>query len=480
MPGFPLARRTAALALAGMVLTGAATLPASAAQRALLIGISAYEHIPKLNGPRQDLPKMKSFLKDHWGFEEDAITVLQDADATADKIVAAIEEQLIEKTDTGDRIVIYYSGHGSQLPDDNGDEDDGLDETLSPVDTTEDGRNQITDDVFGALLERMSDRNVTVIIDSCHSGTVSRSAGTFTDAEHEGSIARTFVPVLTSRSATQNNYDVEAHRKEVSFVKTKGTLEVWSAAASNQLSWDTPAGGVFTGYFVEGMSSKDADENKNGVVTNSELLAYVRSKTKSYCAKNPICRGYGFTPALEADDTALQKTAVPLGEKTEDVTEIIVQDNRANVEIEVLPKDRISAGEEIRFRVTSDRRGHLILLDFNAKGEVTQLVPNEIMDKHNRGAELHPNEAITVPDAYYGFRFTASEPFGEGTLIAIVTEDRMAIDDLLDANRAMSVVAKPEQYLAQLVSALMDIWRDDEQNRALNWSLATRKYVIQK
>lgn len=506
--------RTLGIAAAGAVLCSLSFQPAAAAKRALLIGISAYENIRPLNGPRRDLPKMKAFLRDHWKFAEDEIIVLEDADATRDKIISAIKDKLISETESGDRVLIYFSGHGSQLPDEDGDEEDGLDETLSPVNTTEDGRNQITDDVFGALLAQLGDRRVTVIIDSCHSGTVSRSVGTFTEDEHSGSIARTFVPTLQSRSATPTVYDEDAHSREESFVKSKGSLHVWSAAASNQLSWDTPRGGVFTGHFIEGMSAQLADNNKNGTITNSELLVYVRGKTKAYCSKNPICRGFGFTPTLEADSKAMEVVAVPLrdddeeedaedenqesGEKEEeetdvaeaededdeeedvDITDLIVQDNDANVAIDILPKDVVNAGESIQFRVTSERPGHLILLDINADGEVVQLVPNEIMDKHKRTSEVGPKVPITIPDAYYGFKFTASEPYGEGILVAIVTEDKLKIDELLDANRAISVVAKPNAYLTQLASSLLKVWNDDKKNRELKWSLATRKYTIKE
>ena len=497
------------VAAIGAVMCSLCLQPAAAGQRALLIGISAYENIRPLNGPRRDLPKMKAFLRDHWKFGQDEIIVLEDADATRDKIIAAIKERLIGETKAGDRVLIYFSGHGSQLPDEDGDEEDGLDETLSPVNTTEDGRNQITDDVFGALLAQLGDRKVTVIIDSCHSGTVSRSVGSFTEDEHSGSLARTFVPTLQSRSATPTVYDEEAHSREESFVKSKGSLHVWSAAASNQLSWDTPGGGVFTGHFIEGMSDQLADNNKNGKITNSELLVYVRGKTKAYCSKNPICRGFGFTPTLEADSKAMEVVAVPLREEDEDdesdaddgeeeeeetnaaeaeddeeddvdITDLIVQDNNANVAIDILPKDVVNAGESIQFRVTSERPGHLILLDINADGEVVQLVPNEIMDKHKRTSEVGPKVPVTIPDAYYGFKFTASEPYGEGTLVAIVTEDKLKIDELLDANRAISVVAKPDEYLTQLAASLLKVWNDDKKNRELNWSLAVRKYTIKE
>ena len=67
----------------------------------------------------------------------------------------------------------HYSGHGGRVEDTDGDEDDGYDETLIPVDYLQTG-NQIVDDVLytdfvGALPK---DCFVTCVIDCCHSGTV--------------------------------------------------------------------------------------------------------------------------------------------------------------------------------------------------------------------------------------------------------------------------------------------------------------------
>lgn len=76
------------------------------------------------------------------------------------------------KTEAGDSAFFHYSGHGGRLADDNGDEDDGYDETLIPVDYKSAG--QIRDDaVFSELVSRMpKGSTMTCLMDCCHSGSI--------------------------------------------------------------------------------------------------------------------------------------------------------------------------------------------------------------------------------------------------------------------------------------------------------------------
>ena len=67
------------------------------------------------------------------------------------------------------------------MPDDNGDETDGYDETIVPSDyiSMTDGGNNIRDDELVELLEELSEKrpaNVTVTFDSCYSGTAVRGS----------------------------------------------------------------------------------------------------------------------------------------------------------------------------------------------------------------------------------------------------------------------------------------------------------------
>jgi Caspase domain len=79
---------------------------------------------------------------------------------------------LVANSEAGDSAFFHYSGHGGRLADDNGDEDDGYDETLIPVDYKTAG--QIRDDaVFTELVSRMpSGSTLMCLMDCCHSGSI--------------------------------------------------------------------------------------------------------------------------------------------------------------------------------------------------------------------------------------------------------------------------------------------------------------------
>ena len=106
------------------------------AKWALLIGINAYPNLTKfeqLKGCVNDARLMAGVLKDRFGFPEDHVTVLEEAEATRAGILAALDA-LAERAGTDDIVVLYYAGHGSQITDLEGDEPDGLDETIVPYD----------------------------------------------------------------------------------------------------------------------------------------------------------------------------------------------------------------------------------------------------------------------------------------------------------------------------------------------------------
>lgn len=79
---------------------------------------------------------------------------------------------LVEDCRPGDSLVFHYSGHGSQEEDIDGDEIDGYDETICPLDYKTNG--MIIDDEINYTIVRPLPRGVKLhaIIDACHSGTV--------------------------------------------------------------------------------------------------------------------------------------------------------------------------------------------------------------------------------------------------------------------------------------------------------------------
>src|SRR5262249_48651005 len=70
-------------------------------------------------------------------------------------------------------VVFHFSGHGSQVLDEvDGDEIDGLDETLVAYDSDLRGKADIIDDELNVLFQELTRKckNVTFVMDCCHSG----------------------------------------------------------------------------------------------------------------------------------------------------------------------------------------------------------------------------------------------------------------------------------------------------------------------
>lgn len=79
---------------------------------------------------------------------------------------------LVEGNRSKDSLVFHFSGHGSQQKDYNGDEIDGQDEALCPLDHETEGK--IIDDEINRILVRplVHGAKLHAVIDACNSGTV--------------------------------------------------------------------------------------------------------------------------------------------------------------------------------------------------------------------------------------------------------------------------------------------------------------------
>jgi hypothetical protein len=156
--------------------------------RALLVGINNYkpeepvethpcrnvEKVKNLFGCLNDVEAMKGILISRFYFEPGNIHVLTNELATRDKILSGIDTHLIKEAAPGDVCVFYFAGHGSRVKNSKSNEPDKKDETLVPVDWYRYGdiRDKELKRLFIAVLDKRA--NLTVIIDACHSGSISR------------------------------------------------------------------------------------------------------------------------------------------------------------------------------------------------------------------------------------------------------------------------------------------------------------------
>ncbi len=136
---------------------------------ALLVGVGDYAQ-NKLDlgeGPSNDVVNMKRVLTTHYGF---TVKTLLDRQATRSGFTNAFHT-FLGQARSEDQVVVYFSGHGSQVCDRNGDEEDGFDETLVFHDSRVAGVGDLVDDEFNEMLASLRAGHVVVILDACNSGT---------------------------------------------------------------------------------------------------------------------------------------------------------------------------------------------------------------------------------------------------------------------------------------------------------------------
>ena len=118
----------------------------------------------KLNAAEKDATDIQTLAKSV-GFTTE---IIKGNNATRESVAAAINNAAANLS-TGDIFLLYYSGHGGQLPDLDGDEDDSLDETWCLF-----NGQLMDDDIRQFWTSFKEDVRVFILSDSCHSGTVAK------------------------------------------------------------------------------------------------------------------------------------------------------------------------------------------------------------------------------------------------------------------------------------------------------------------
>ncbi|KAF4122867.1 Caspase domain [Geosmithia morbida] len=146
-------------------------------RKALLIGINYIGQKGELRGCINDVHNVMNFLIQQYHYKKEDMVILTDdqrnpvMQPTKANIFRAIQ-WLVKDADSDDSLFLHYSGHGGQAKDLEGEEDDGYDEVIYPVDYQTAGH--IVDDELHMRVVRPLRAGVrlTAIFDSCHSATV--------------------------------------------------------------------------------------------------------------------------------------------------------------------------------------------------------------------------------------------------------------------------------------------------------------------
>jgi metacaspase-1 len=185
-------------------------------------------------------------------------TLILNEEATADRIISEIGQAAWNLDENG-ILLLTYSGHGGQMPDVNGDESDGKDETWVMYD-----RQLIDDELYNLWNQFRSGARIVVLSDSCHSGTVTRNreylSVTQSDIFARHYQTRSGPPRfrgIPTEVAAGNYQENKAQYDALQFASGSRTRSMMDACVllisgcqDNQLSNDGDANGLFTGTLL--------------------------------------------------------------------------------------------------------------------------------------------------------------------------------------------------------------------------------------
>lgn len=263
-----------------------------AQKKALIIAVGEYpsktgwSSISSVN----DVPLIQDALLKQ-GFSENNVAVIMNEAATKDGILTAIKK-LYDDSEKGDIVVIHYSGHGQQIFDDNGDEADGLDESLVPYDAfakythNYKGQNHIRDDEIEQIINNFRnklgpDGQLLMIFDSCHSGSASRGG------KARGGVGALLPSDWNPQQIVKNNTAASGMFDTVKLADNSASFVLISGASAEELNYEYQGMGSLSYAFSKAMSQLGKD------FSYRQLFANIASEMQIISPKQ--------SPAIEGD-----------------------------------------------------------------------------------------------------------------------------------------------------------------------------------
>lgn len=238
---------------------------------AAVIGVDAYQTWPKLSYAANDAQAVRDLLIKKYNFKPEHTFLLLDKEATRQNILSLLGDKLgnPDLVKHEDRVFVFFAGHGATRHLASG-RDLGY---IIPVDanlTNYEGQ-AISMTNFQDIAEAIPAKHVLFVMDSCYSGlALTRGGGTL----------------------GMGNYLLEISRRTARQMFTAG-------GADQQVADNGPNGhSVFTWTLLQALDGR-ADLNGDGVVTATELAAYVTPAVSALSHQTPA---FGNLPGSEGGD----------------------------------------------------------------------------------------------------------------------------------------------------------------------------------
>ncbi len=239
---------------------------------AIVIGIDDYAKWPKLEYASRDAQAVADTLTGQFGFPPSQVIVLKNREATRNNILAAFHDRLADgRTQKNDRVFVFFAGHGATRQLASG-RDLGY---IIPVDS--DPKEFATDAIAMTdvqnIAESLQAKHVLFVMDACYSGLG-----------------------LTRGGASSSSFLRENARRTARQMLTAG-------GADQQVADSGPNGhSVFTWVLLQALSGK-GDLNGDGLITGTELAAYVAPAVSAVSRQTPA---FGSLPGSQGGEFVFQ------------------------------------------------------------------------------------------------------------------------------------------------------------------------------
>ena len=237
---------------------------------ALIVGIGEYLRDEKpLQGVKHDIVSARK-MAEQMQVKGENITVLKDSEATKSAIISALRS-LRDKTQYGDRVFIYFSGHGTQIQ-----EAQSCEQALVTYDKQAISKRELAQ--ISNQISKKADKLI-VMLDSCFAGGVlsTRSA----DIQESQSLTEKYL--VSEKGGSKCSEPVNFTRGLLAQVERLGVnaenfIEI-AAAKPDEVSWDNAlSGGVATTAVRDCLMDGTIDRNRSGAIDLEEIRACAQRK----------------------------------------------------------------------------------------------------------------------------------------------------------------------------------------------------------
>ena len=162
-------------------------------------------------------------------------------------------------------------------------------------------------------------------------------------------------------------------------------------------------------------------------------------------------------------------------------------DNAAGLTIAFEQGDDVKVGDLVDYRATTQKPGYLAIFDATPDGKLTLVYPNALSlrsptSSSPESARMDPSQPVVVPNyknVYRGFNVRITEPRGQGTIVAVLSDKPISALDTPDKPKTF---ATPEAGRAAIKRIHDELARSLQVKAGIQghpeWSVAVHKYTI--